>query len=139
VTFRVDDPPFLPLIRQKTVALVGTDDPIITGRQRQDHQPPAAAAGLHTRDDGCIGPVTRTSEISPTEALVVLSRTGQQGGHSRTGWDVARHLTPPRGVGARSRWRAFFKPRRCASPGVVRVAATYSRSRVQTAIGHSYA
>jgi len=55
----------LPCIRQPTLILAGTDDPIIPLVNARIMQRLLPHATLHTYDDGHLGLVTQTDELAP--------------------------------------------------------------------------
>jgi poly(3-hydroxyalkanoate) depolymerase len=60
--------PFLPLIRQPTLLLAGTDDPLIPLVNARIMQRLMPRATLHTYDDGHLGLVTQAHELAPVIA-----------------------------------------------------------------------
>jgi len=60
--------PFLPLIRQPTLLLAGTDDPLIPLVNARMMQRLMPRATLHTYDDGHLGLVTQAHELAPVIA-----------------------------------------------------------------------
>jgi len=60
--------PFLPLIRQPTLLLAGTDDPLIPVVNARIMQTLMPRATLHTYHDGHLGLVTQAHELAPVIA-----------------------------------------------------------------------
>lgn len=65
--------PFLPLIRQPTLVLHGTDDPIVPLVNARMMTRLLPHARLHVYDDGHLGLVTRASELAPVVADFLLA------------------------------------------------------------------
>jgi pimeloyl-ACP methyl ester carboxylesterase len=57
--------PFLPLIRQRTLIVAGTDDPIIPLVNARIMARLLPNAELHTYDDGHLGLVVKADELAP--------------------------------------------------------------------------
>jgi poly(3-hydroxyalkanoate) depolymerase len=64
--------PFLPLIRQETLILAGTDDPIIPLVNARIMARLLPAARLHIYPDGHLGLLTRAAELAPIVAEFLL-------------------------------------------------------------------
>lgn len=64
--------PFLPCIRQQTLILAGTDDPIIPIVNARIMRALLPDARLHTYDDGHLGLVTRASELAPVVSAFLV-------------------------------------------------------------------
>ena len=60
--------PFLPMIRQPTLVLAGTDDPIIRAVNARIWRGCCPRGRFHLFDDGHLGLVTRAEELAPSVA-----------------------------------------------------------------------
>lgn len=65
--------PFLPLIRQQTLVLHGTDDPIVPLVNARLMTRLLPHAQLYTYDDGHLGLVTRAAELAPVVSNFLLT------------------------------------------------------------------
>lgn len=70
--------PFLPLIRQPTLVLSGTDDPIIRTINARMMARLLPQARLHLFDDGHLGLVTNADELAPLVASFLAERDGPE-------------------------------------------------------------
>jgi poly(3-hydroxyalkanoate) depolymerase len=78
--------PFLPLVRQQTLVLAGTDDPIIPAVNARILGCLMPHARVHFYDDGHLGLVTQAAELAPVVAGFLRS---DDGAHSSTGVSTA--------------------------------------------------
>ncbi len=65
--------PFLPIIRQQTLLLAGTDDPLIPLVNARIMNRVLPNSRLHTYDDGHLGLVTQASELAPVVSAFLLA------------------------------------------------------------------
>ena len=70
--------PFLPLIRQRTLFLAGTDDPLIPMANAHIMRRLLPNAALHTYDDGHLGFITRAADLGPLVAHFLRTRTASR-------------------------------------------------------------
>jgi len=69
--------PLLPFVRQSTLILAGTDDPIIPLVNARIMRRLLPDATLHTYDDGHLGLVTRAHELAPVVSDFLLVKSGR--------------------------------------------------------------
>jgi poly(3-hydroxyalkanoate) depolymerase len=77
--------PALPLIRQRTLILAGTDDPIIPLVNARIMQRLLPHATLHVFDDGHLGLITAADELGPLVSTFLRSTGGSTEGESAAG------------------------------------------------------